>query len=82
LLRSVLLKIGVQLDADANDILSFDKTVEKCGIVLQNYMEDRRQLAVMLQEREDKIRLIEDLEYKLERLQAEKEFMQRQMDEN
>jgi hypothetical protein len=31
----------------------------------------------MLEEREDKARLIEDLEYKLERLQAEKEFMQK-----
>jgi hypothetical protein len=29
----------------------------------------------MLGEREEKSRLIEDLEYKLERLQAEKEFM-------
>ena len=36
----------------------------------------------MLNEREEKARLIEDLEYKLERLSAEKEFMTRQMDES
>lgn len=54
---------------------SYDRLVDKCGIVLQNYLEDRRQLSVMLNEREEKSRLIEDLEYKLERLQAEKEFM-------
>jgi hypothetical protein len=61
---------------------SYDRLVDKCGIVLQNYLEDRRQLSVMLNEREEKSRLIEDLEYKLERLQAEKEFIQRQMDES
>lgn len=47
MLRSVLVKIGVQLDA-STDLMSFDRMVEKCGIVLQNYMEDRRQLAIML----------------------------------
>jgi hypothetical protein len=82
MLRAVLVKIGVQLDTEEGDLMSFDKMVDKCAIVLQNYMEDRRQLAIMLQEREDKTRLVEDLEYKLERLQAEKEFMTRQMDES
>ena len=47
-----------------------------------NYLEDRRQLSNMLDEREEKVRLVEDLEYKLERLMAEKEFMQKQMDES
>ena len=62
-------------DASTTAIDSFDKLVEKCGIVMQNYLEDRRQLGILLEEREDKVRMIEDLEYKLERLQAEKEFM-------
>ena len=47
MLRSVLVKIGVQVDT-TSDLMSFDRMIEKCGIVLQNYMEDRRQLAVML----------------------------------
>lgn len=37
----MLVKIGVQID-QATGIDSFDKLVEKCAIVMQNYMEDRR----------------------------------------
>jgi hypothetical protein len=73
-------KIGVDL-SQTDGVDSFDKLVEKCSIVLTNYLEDRRQLEIMLEEREDKSRTIEELEYKLERLMAEKEFMQKQLDE-
>ena len=83
-LRALLEKIGIALDQQEQGdyIDSFDKLVDKCGLVMLNYLEDRRQLSNMLDEREEKVRLVEDLEYKLERLMAEKEFMQKQMDES
>ena len=43
-LRLLLEKIGIALDAQeyGDYIDSFDRLVDKCGLVMINYLEDRR----------------------------------------